>query len=397
MRRPRTRRVNGRSVSTQLHPAAIARIVQAVVRAEIVRLRGGREDALPSGSWATDMPLGDGGLGLDSLAFFGILAALAEMFDLDAATLTEQPPEQISDLLAWVARAPGGAWGAITVATSGSTGRPKRCTHVLADLLDEAAYFASMVAGRRRVVAMVCADHLYGLIWTALLPAVAALPVVERRIGARLDLLPGDLVVAVPDQWRVLPRLAGSLPADVWGVSSGAPLPGDVEAAVLNVGIERLLDVYGASELSAVAVRVAPDPDYRLLPRWRLAVGDDAVIDRHGEHWPLPDRVTRTGERALRPVGRRDAAVQVGGHNVWPQRVAEMLRAVPGVADASVRLGADARLKAFVVPDDGIDARALERSLQERAALMSAPERPVRYAYGAALPRTPMGKLADWS
>lgn len=389
--------MNKQSVSMQLHPAAIARIVPAVVRAEVVRLRGARADALPSGCWATDVTLGDDGLGIDSLEIFGILAALAEMFDLDAATLTEQPPERIGDLLDWVVSVPGGVRGTITVATSGSTGRPKHCTHALADLREEAAYFASVVAGRRRVVALVPADHLYGLIWTALLPAVADLPVVERRIGARLDFLPGDLVVAVPDQWRVLPRLAGSLPADVWGVSSGAPLPSDVELAMLDGGIARVLDVYGASELSAVAVRVAPDPDYRLLPRWRLAVGDDAVIDRHGEHWPLPDRVTRTGERALRPIGRRDAAVQVGGHNVWPQRVAEMLRAVPGVVDAAVRLGADARLKAFVVPEGGVDAQALEQLLQERAAMLPAPERPARYTYGAALPRTPIGKLEDWS
>lgn len=397
MRRPRARRVNERSVSPQFHPTALARIVQAVVRAEVVRLRGARADASLSGSWATDLPLGDDGLGIDSLEVFGILAALAEMFDLDATELMDEPPQRLGDLLDWVALMPGGALATITVATSGSTGRPKRCTHALADLLEEAAYFASMVAGRRRVVAMVPADHLYGLIWTALLPAVADLPVVERRIGARLDLLPGDLVVAVPDQWRVLPRLAGSLPVDVWGVSSGAPLSGDIEAAVLDGGIARVLDVYGASELSAIAVRIAPDPNYRLLPRWRLAVGDDAVIDRHGEHWPLPDRVIRTGERALRPAGRRDAAVQVGGHNVWPQRVTEILRAVPGVADASVRLGADARLKAFVVPDGGVDAQALEQSLQERAAMLPAPERPVRYTYGAALPRTPMGKLEDWS
>jgi 4-coumarate--CoA ligase len=388
--------VNERSV-TQLHPAAIARIVQAVVRAEVVRLRGARAHALPSGCWATDVPLGDDGLGIDSLEVFGILAALAEMFDLDAAALTDEPPRRLRDLIEWAACAPGGALGTITVATSGSTGHPKRCTHALADLLEEAAYFASMVAGRRRVIAMVPADHLYGLIWTALLPAVADLPVVERQIGARLELLPGDLVVAMPDQWRVLPRLAGSLPADVWGVSSGAPLPGDVEKAVLNGGVVRFLDVYGASELSAVAVRVAPDPDYRLLPRWRMAVGDDALIDRNGQHWPLPDRVTRTGERALRLMGRRDAAVQVGGHNVWPQLVADTLRAVPGVADAAVRLGADARLKAFVVPESGVDAQALERSLLESAALLPAPERPVRYTYGTALPRTPVGKLEDWS
>lgn len=373
------------------------RIVHAVLRTEVARLRGRGLGATPPGEWTMATPLGDEGLGVDSLEVFGILAALAEMFDLHSGTLTERPPERVGDLVDCVARAAAGVDASITVATSGSTGRPRRCSHPLTDLLEEAAYFASMVAGRRRVVALVPADHLYGLIWTALLPAALDLPVVERRIGARLDLVPGDLVVAVPDQWRVLPRLAVPLPEDVWGVSSGGPLPGDVEAAMLDGGVAHVLDVYGASELGGIAVRVARDPDYRLLPRWRMAVGDDAVIDRRGVQCLLPDQVIRTGERAIRPVGRRDDAVQVGGNNVWPQRVAAMLRAVPGVADAAVRLGDDARLKAFVVPDPGVGIEDLGRSFERGLATLSVAERPTSYTYGPALPRSQMGKPGDWS
>ncbi|MET0990744.1 MAG: hypothetical protein ABWX66_00005, partial [Lacisediminihabitans sp.] len=53
-----------------------------------------------------------------------------------------------------------------------------------------------------------------------------------------------------------------------------------------------------------------------------------------------PDHVERTGERSLRPIGRRDGAVQVAGYNVWPERVAQVLRETEGVAEAAVRLGA---------------------------------------------------------
>jgi 4-coumarate--CoA ligase len=107
------------------------------------------------------------------------------------------------------------------------------------------------------------------------------------------------------------------------------------------------------------------------------------------------------GERSFRPDGRIDAAVQVGGVNVFPAYVADVLRMHPQVADASVRLmRADegARLKAFVVPRaEDADADALARDLDAfAAARLHAPERPAAYTFGARLPRQASGKAADW-
>jgi hypothetical protein len=81
----------------------------------------------------------------------------------------------------------------MTVATSGSTGSPRLCIHNVADLLDEAVFLAAQFTGRRRVVALVPAHHLYGIIWTALLPDALGVPVVVRTIGAPLGLTAGEL------------------------------------------------------------------------------------------------------------------------------------------------------------------------------------------------------------
>jgi len=51
--------------------------------------------------------------------------------------------------------------------------------------------------------------------------------------------------------------------------------------------------------------------------------------------------------------GRRDLSEQVGGINVLCDRIATSIRAIPGVADAAVRLmrrSEGTRLKAFIVP-----------------------------------------------
>lgn len=376
---------------------ALTCLVQGAVATEVARLRGPGSVPLPAGRWSGTTPLGDGGLGIDSLEMLGILAALADLFGLDATTLTEQPSGRLGDLVEWVAGVPDNPDMTVTVTTSGSTGAPKRCTHRMSDLMDEAAFFAAMTVGRRRIVVLVPTHHIYGLIWGALLPAVLDVPAVDLRLGARLDLSPGDLVVAVPEQWRALLRLAGSLPADLWAISSGGPLPPDVEDGLRGSGLVRVLDVYGASELGGIAVRTLPNPDHRLLPRWRLAGGEDAVLDRQGRRFVLPDHVMRVDERSIRPTRRRDDAVQVGGCNVWPALVATTLRRTTGVAEIAVRLGSDGRLKAFVVPEAGVAVDDLAERLWRSAAALPAAERPSTIAFGPELPRNTMGKPGEWA
>ena len=379
--------------------AAAHRIACAVVAAEVGRIR---ETDLPdAGSdWPEDRAIGDEGLGLDSLERLGAIGALAETFGLDDALLGGTPPRSVGDWTNWILRHHATGGGRLTVHTSGSKGRPRPCVHALADLLGEAAWLGARFADRRRVVAMVPAHHLYGMIWTALLPGALGVPVVVRTIGVALDLAAGDLVVAVPDQWQAMLRLVRRFPADVIGVTSGGPIDDAIAAELRTAGLSRLIDIYGSSETSGIAVRDVPAAGYDLLPRWRLVPLDDSdwqLADGSGVIFPLPDHVERLADRMLRPVRRRDGAVQVAGHNVWPERVAEVLRGVDGVADVAVRLHVNGRLKAFVVPDAGQDVAELSRALDQAiAAQLTAPERPKNIRFGAALPRNAMGKLQDW-
>ncbi|MEG8052058.1 acyl-CoA synthetase [Sphingomonas aerolata] len=289
-------------------------------------------------------------------------------FDLDDSLLSDDPPQTVGAWVDWVMHAHVEGNGRITVATSGSTGSPRPCVHDVVDMIDEAAFVATQFTGRRRVVALVPAHHLYGMIWTALLPDALGVPVVVRAIGASLGLAAGDLVIAVPEQWQALVRIVRRFPMDVIGVSSAGFLNDSVAAGLLAAGLTRLVDVYSSSETGGIAMRDVPANGYDLLPRWRLSEHGDEdwrLVDRHGRFCDLPDYVERIGESALRPVGRRDGAVQVGGRNVWPERVANMLRTVDGVADVAVRLHAQGRLKAFVVPDLDRDPAQLSARIEQ--------------------------------
>jgi acyl-coenzyme A synthetase/AMP-(fatty) acid ligase len=99
-------------------------------------------------------------------------------------------------------------------------------------------------------------------------------------------------------------------------------------------------------------------------------------------------------------VGRRDDAVQVGGMNVFPARVAHVLMLHPHVREAAVRLmrpDEGQRLKAFVVAQPGTDVDALRAALPAWAAeRLATPERPAAWTFGPRLPRQASGKCADW-
>lgn len=388
-------------MSAGLPRLAVHRIACAVVAAEVKRLRPVGAPPIALQDWPEAMPIGDDGLGLDSLEQLGALGALAETFDLDDSALGQVSPDRVGAWIDWIMQSHILGRSRLTVHTSGSTGTPSVCRHAVADLIEEAQCLATQIADRRRVVALVPAHHLYGIIWTALLPAVADIPVVVRALGAPLELASGDLVVAVPDQWRTLSRLIRAFPDDVVGISSAGPLDDHVAAALLESGLKRMFDIYGSSETGGIAMRELPGSAYALLPRWQLTPDghdDWQLTDHDGRHHPLPDHVDRIGERSLRPLRRRDGAVQVGGHNVWPTRVADVLRRIDGVVDAAVRLHFDGRLKVFIVPNSNIDPDELAVMIERHTAdQLSALERPRHFRFGAALPRNAMGKLEDWS
>jgi 4-coumarate--CoA ligase (photoactive yellow protein activation family) len=379
----------------------VYRIACAVTAIEVQRLRDGSLFSMLSGEWPEDMLIGDEGLGLDSLEQLGALGALAETFGLDDTSLAAQAPQKVSDWIDWTMAGYEAGGCTITVKTSGSTGAARPCVHALGTLLNEAAYLANRFADRKRVIAMVPANHLYGMIWTAFLPSALGVPVVVRPLGTTLELVAGDLVVAVPDQWQAISRMTRRFPNDVVGVSSAGVLDDLVAKELLSAGLSRLIDVYGSSETGAIALRQVPDAMYELLPRWNLVPRSDHdwdLSDGGGTLTEMPDLIERAEERWLRPVGRRDGAVKVAGLNVWPNHVAGVLRRADGVADVAVRLHVNGRLKAFVVPEAGLEASDLAFHLDRFVVQnLKDHERPKSFRFGTVLPRNAMGKLEDWA
>ena len=388
--------------------SAVERVVRDLVGAELALARPGR--TLPAQPWPPGIDLARD-LGADSLDLMGAATALGDLLGFGRAgmedALLAQP--RLQDWIA-AARASLARFDAeLTFRTSGSAGMPKRCAHRLSGLWREVDELARLLPERRRVLSAVPAHHIYGFLFTVLLPQAGGriLPVLDLRGASPAalagQLRPGDLVVAHPDYWRQVAALGLDFAPEVVGVSSTAPCPDTVARTLAEAGL-RLLQVYGSSETAGVGWRAAAGEPYRLFPYWRAA--GEGLLERDGEggqpeRFAPQDRLAWSGPDRFLPAGRVDHAVQVGGTNVFPAYVGEVLTMHPAVAACHVRLmrlDEGTRLKAFVVPRAGAgDAAALRTELTGWIAeRLTPPERPAAFSFGPDLPRQPNGKLADW-
>ena len=393
------------------HPGALARFVADLVSDELAHVRPGGLP-LPIQPWAADLAIDEQGLGLDSLERLSVSAALTEALHLHEAG--------IEDLL--LARGRFGEWlelaaeglvtydASLTFRTSGSSGVAKACSHALVNLWQEVDYLSHLTSGTRRVLSAVPAHHLYGFLFTVLLPdrldcedVIDVRRLTPQALVAMMQ--PGDLVISHPAHWSVVARHALSLPRGVKGVTSTAPCPDSLARSLEDIGLATLMQVYGSSETAGIGTRMAPGSAFELMPFWSrdpcdghrlLRAAKDGSITSH----TTQDRLDWLDTRRFGICGRKDEAVQVGGTNVFPARVRQVLLKHPQVADAQVRLMTPeegSRLKAFVVPAPGTDREILQTELwQWTESRLTAPERPKAFTLGFQLPRNLIGKLSDW-
>ncbi len=392
---------------------ALPRFVVDLINAESKRLRpAGKPPSIVASAPGTR--LDEAGVGFDSLERLQLAAALSESLHLHESGL--------EDYL--LARSSLGEWceiaaeslrrfsATLTFRTSGSTGTPKPCPHPLAELEREVDALLALRSGGGRVLAAVPCHHIYGFLFTVLLPQrFGDVPVLDVRgySPGSLAVLArrGDLVVGHPAFWAAVARAVPSgWPAGVTGVTSTAPCPPETAEAMHAAGLSRLLQIHGSSETAGLGWRDDPHTPYTLLPHWERDLDGLRRASRPGGGTAsatvmAPDTLEWLDRRRYRVGGRIDGAVQVGGVNVFPIRVGDVLRKHPGVAAAAVRLmrpSEGQRLKAFIVPHDpGADADMLRRALDALVAEeLSTPEQPRAYSFGRTLPTDPMGKAADW-
>ncbi|MGI4945673.1 MAG: AMP-binding protein [Janthinobacterium lividum] len=382
-------------VRASLSQGAIFRVVASLVAAERANIGSGH--AWDSAGWSPATSVGPDDLGLDSLELLAASDVVSRFFRL----------HETGDENRLLSEGTLGNWSRIvsdsllekrdgfTFATSGTTGLPKLRRQPMDTLYDEALFWSEQLAGRQRVVQTVAAHHIYGFLFTVLLPDITGWPVIDARMmhpGTLHEVLrPTDLLVGFPTGLAAMLRTVVDLPAGLGVVSATSGLPANTHKALQSCGAGEVIDIYGSSETAGVAARRDPDSPFELLPRWQRGLAEGSIAETtSGAVFALPDRVTWEGERLLRPAERVDGAVQVAGVNVFPEQVAERLRRHPMVAECMVSLDTalpEPRLRAFIVPVAGSDAETVIAICDRWARRnLTAPERPVSFEAKASLP-----------
>lgn len=228
--------------------------------------------------------------------------------------------------------------------TSGSTGTPKACSHSPAMLAQEAAFLRPYFQGRTRILSVVPAHHLYGFSFGVHLPACCGIPV-HRTIALphviAAAMRPGDAVIGLPLLWQALLK-TGHVPSgkDILAVSATAPIEEHTLRSLEQAGFA-LADIFGSSETGVAGIRTTPHEAYQLAPHF-FRTGPD-MLERSlpdAPHCPvrLEDHLHWLDDRHFLPIGRRDNAVQVGGVNVYPARIAAKIQSLPGITRTQAQL-----------------------------------------------------------
>jgi long-chain acyl-CoA synthetase len=277
-------------------------------------------------------------LGLDSLQRMVLAASVNEFFGI-FNTAAENYLLADTNLAHWTAcilRARQEFDDAITFRTSG--GAAKAIGHPLESLLAEARFLTQLLPRPAQVISTVPAQHIYGFIFTVLLPSLWACPLRLLSDISITDLGPDTLLIGTPFTWEFI---AQSIPPGAavryQGVSSTAPMPPGLFAQLIDAGVS-LTEVYGSSDTGGLGYRQTPDAPFTLFPYLTLIPGNPAQITRAdtGATVAIPDRIERVSARTVRVLGRIDEAIQVAGVNVYPTHIRRVILDCPLVADCDV-------------------------------------------------------------
>lgn len=382
----------------------LIRVVSHWIRALVAPQRGLTPWELHPAPMIGSSTLDRHGLALDSLERVMVATAVNRQFHLFESGLEDWllARHSLSEWAQTILDSRRMADAHLSFETGGSTSEPKRIEHSVRMMDREIDSLLALLDHVERIVSFVPAHHMYGFNWTVALASKLGVPVEDRafRLSNVSHLRPSDLAIGVPNTWKWVAQDNQRFPPKVTVVSSTAPLHGEVSATLRTLGAARVLEIYGSTETGAVAWRDHPHDPFRLLSQWTRS-SDTHLTHDFGMTLALMDVVTWESSKFLRVKRRLDDMVQIGGINVSPQHVQTCLAELPGVAECAVRsysVEGDVRLKAFVVPREGVQASQewLQSLRKDLMSQLRPAEIPSMWRYGLILPRSPMGKPADW-
>ncbi len=244
----------------------------------------------------------------------------------------------------------------LKIFTGGTTGAPQVWSKTGWNIFGEGLFLARRfsVTEQDCILATIPAYHIYGLLFSVVLPLVASASVIgdtpsfPMEISLAAKEQQASLLASVPAHYRVLRQMNLEAPLRLAFSSAGMLDAGDNEGFCKENGVG-IVEVYGSTETGGIATRnrslgeeaFCPfaTVDWKIIEE-RLAVrspyiSDDLALD--GDSYFISgDRVEPFGESGFILKGRVDTVTKVGGKRVDLEEIRLLINSQPGVADCAV-------------------------------------------------------------
>lgn len=284
--------------------------------------------------------------------------------------------------------------GLLTFSTSGSTGKPKRVDHHLDILLNEAKELNSILSPFNRIISLVPSHHIYGFLYTILLPQISKSEIIYETNLKINKLQDHDLIVAIPQQWFAYKNILSDNSLKLKGTSSTARLNEDIFQDIVNSNID-LYEFYGSTETLGIAYRNKPYDNF--TPFSYITIKEKQFYNTFtSKPLELMDEIEIVDNK-IKILRRKDNAVSIGGINVFPNLIEQKIKSHNLVQDCIVRpyeTPNGTRLKAFIIPIELTEN--ISNQIANYIKTFPTPEKITNITFGEKLPINELGKLTDW-
>ncbi len=355
----------------------ISSVAAALVVDELGVRFGRHIDTLTGSGWTSQTLLHEGGAELSPEEAVACGARIFRFFSIDGA------PDPGAKLIGdWVKEVEGAILRSLTAFNFNAAGDDaNEHEHPADEVFAAAAAAANLLYGRRRILYQVAPHSFIGFILSTLTPNLLDAPSVDVRTMPPDELKSflafGDALVATPSLLRYVVTQQMTAPDNTMAISFGEPMTPDLSAAIRKAGFGAQREIYGSTENGLIGWRDSPSDPFALFDHWRRE-GDILLrTSPSGETRPIEpmDLLIFEGDRRFRLGGRKDGAVQIGGINVFPLRIAAKISEHADIDECKVtvsrhaggadRLVATIKLKKIGPPSEPL-ARAIDNWCRQR-------------------------------
>ncbi len=272
--------------------------------------------------------------------------------------------------------------------TGGSTGSPKIWSKTADNLFSEALYLAEKhkITEQDLIVATVSPYHIYGLLFSVIIPLISSASVVEN-----IPSFPGEIInfvqdnsatilASVPVHYRILKGRKASNGSLRLAFSSAGMLDQIDNEEFCRQNNTPVIEVYGSTETGGIASRVRCNGEQAFYPfktvDWKIIheklrvrsayINSDLPRDTNG-FFLANDRVESVQNNSFFLKGRSDSITKVGGKRVDLEEIRDTIKKQPEVEDCFTISLADStgreNIIAALVQPETINSKKLRSNL----------------------------------